>query len=71
MGLNRRTFLHQSTWRLLTLGMSQSGVALKWECHARSLVADTPRKLALLMGIDNYGASSHDLQGCTTLELPV
>ena len=66
MDFERRTFLQG----LLTLGLNQfssmfrSGKNLA--TYQQALAANTPRKLALLIGINDYGAGHHSLQGCIT-----
>ncbi|MFM7577498.1 MAG: hypothetical protein ACKO5Q_11250, partial [Microcystaceae cyanobacterium] len=66
MDFERRTFLQG----LLTLGLNQfssmfrSGKNLA--TYQQALAANTPRKLALLIGINDYGTGHHALQGCIT-----
>lgn len=62
MEFNRRSFLYQTAFGLLTLGVSQSELMRM----AQTLAATTPRKLALLVGIDHYGEENSNLQGCVT-----
>ncbi|WP_267383755.1 caspase family protein [Cyanobacterium sp. uoEpiScrs1] len=66
MEWDRRTFLKT----LLTLGISQAG--LEWfskqpkiKRHYQILATPTPRKLALLVGINDY-SSHYKLKGCVT-----
>lgn len=70
MNWQRRTFLKAlltwgvSEWGLSLAGGRQRG-ALWLDKYAQSLAAPTPRKLALLVGIDDY-PSPATLQGCGT-----
>lgn len=66
MKWDRRTFLKT----LLTWGINQAG--LEWfstqakiKCYYQTLATPTPRKLALLVGIDDY-SSHYKLKGCVT-----
>ncbi|MDF0555225.1 caspase family protein [Kamptonema sp. UHCC 0994] len=69
MGLNRRKFLQRSGWLLAALGISE---ALLWQMsdrYAQALAQPTRRKLALLVGINQYPnleAQSTPLRGCVT-----
>jgi len=45
--------IQQTGWGLLTLAISQGTV----NRHLAALAAPNPRKLALLVGIDQYGAN--------------
>lgn len=72
MGLNRRTFLQRVGLSLLTWGVSQTGLFLPtkkgktsaWvNRHYQTLAAPTPRKLALLVGINDY-TDNANLKGC-------
>jgi hypothetical protein len=56
MGLDRRTFLQRSSLALLTLGMIDP--------YLQSLADTIPRKLALLVGVNQYPQTS--LNGCHT-----
>lgn len=62
MGTNRRSFLYQTAFGVLTLGISQTELIRT----TKSLAAVTPRKLALLVGINDYGEGNSHLQGCLT-----
>ncbi|GFE70030.1 caspase family protein [Chroococcus sp. FPU101] len=62
MSTNRRSFLSQTAFGLLTLGVSPSELIRT----THSLAAVTPRKLALLVGINDYGEGNSHLQGCLT-----
>jgi hypothetical protein len=57
MGLNRRKFLQ---------GTGLGAIALSINPYLQALATPTPRKLALLVGIDHYGDPSLDLKGCLT-----
>lgn len=68
MGFSRRTFLQKAGLALLTLGISDVGLSpiLPWlRRYERSLAQTTARKLALLVGIDEY-PSGMELGGCLT-----
>ncbi|MEA5497560.1 caspase family protein [Limnoraphis robusta] len=63
--LKRRHFLQFAGSTLATLGLSQFDFFQQAERYGRVLAQTTPRKLALLVGINNYqGAKS--LKGCLT-----
>ncbi|TRU67356.1 MAG: caspase family protein [Microcystis viridis Mv_BB_P_19951000_S69] len=62
MNITRRELLQQTGWGLLTLAISQGTV----NRHLAALAAPNPRKLALLVGIDQYGANIPPLPGCLT-----
>jgi hypothetical protein len=63
MGFNRRTFLHKIGLSLLTLGASQNSL-VGFERYHQAIAAPTPRKLALLVGINEY--TDANLKGCLT-----
>ncbi|AFY77324.1 Caspase domain-containing protein [Pleurocapsa sp. PCC 7327] len=65
MGLNRRTFLQKAGLGLLALGASHSRLPLGINRYYQTLAAPTPRKLALLVGINEYPDST-SLKGCLT-----
>lgn len=74
MGFDRRTFLQRSGLALLTLGVSPIGLSSFPEKHRatawinryyQTLAEPTPRKLALLVGINDY-SQSINLRGCVT-----
>lgn len=74
MGLDRRTFLQRAGLGLLTLGVSQTGLSFfggkdgfisNLNHYSQTLAASTPRKLALLVGINDY-FNTQNLQGCVT-----
>jgi hypothetical protein len=78
MGLKRRAFLQRSGLLLATLGGSQVGLSLLTERYQQALAQPTRRKLALLVGINQYPEQVCDctltrgnaLSGCLTdLEL--
>lgn len=66
MKLNRRTLLQQAGLALLSLGIGETGIALvpKIKSYGQALAQTTNRKLALLIGINNY--PQHQLDGCVT-----
>lgn len=66
--MKRRHFLQFASSTLVTLGLSQLDISCQGNRYGKILAQDTPRKLALLVGINNYPKSdrfSH-LQGCLT-----
>ena len=72
MGLDRRTFLQQAALALVSVGASEVGFAKlsqnayfsRWlEPYVTTLAQTTNRKLALLVGINDYAEKS-DLAGC-------
>lgn len=73
MGITRRTFLHQASLALLTLGVSQTGVPFGQKAWAtptldrylNTLAQPNARKLALLVGINEY-PNKINLSGCAT-----
>ncbi|MBD2235959.1 caspase family protein [Aulosira sp. FACHB-113] len=65
--VKRRHFLQFSTSTLATLGLSQLDIWHKGNRYAQVLAQDTPRKLALLVGINNYpNLEDNNLNGCIT-----
>lgn len=74
MRLNRRTFLQQAGVTLFTLGITETGIDIlakqdKWQSllqpYLQTLAQNTARKLALLVGINQYSAHNY-LYGCVT-----
>ena len=66
--ISRRSFLQFSGSTLATLGLSQWDIINKGSRYAKVLAQNTPRKLALLVGINKYPATQRfdNLQGCIT-----
>ncbi|MGB7417017.1 MAG: caspase family protein [Thermosynechococcaceae cyanobacterium] len=65
MSLTRRAFLQQTSLILAGLGLTEVG----WTCQYQQALADpTSRKLALLVGINQYtsNAKLQNLKGCLT-----
>ncbi|WP_256529967.1 caspase family protein, partial [Limnofasciculus baicalensis] len=62
--INRRHFLQFAGSTLATLGLSQLDIQILGKRYAGILAQNTPRKLALLVGINAYQNSP--LQGCVT-----
>ena len=60
--LKRRQFIQFATSALTTLGLSQLEIQRQGLRYAKSLAQSTPRKLALLVGINSY--ADKPLQGC-------
>ena len=74
MGLNRRNFLQKAGLALFSVGVSEAGISLlgsseklaPWlKPYVQTLAAPTKRKLALLVGVNNY-PQSESLAGCLT-----
>lgn len=74
MGLNRRTFLHRAGLALFSVGVSEAGISLlgnseklaPWlKPYVQTLAAPTRRKLALLVGVNQY-PQNENLAGCLT-----
>jgi len=74
MGLNRRTFLQKAGLALFSVGVSEAGISLlggseqlaPWlQPYVQALAAPTNRKLALLVGVNEY-PQSESLAGCLT-----
>ena len=72
MGLDRRTFLQQAGLTLFSLGAAEAGISsfandksfvTSLQNYQQTLAQPTSRKLALLIGINNY-AYQDDLSGC-------
>lgn len=73
MGLNRRNFLQQAGLTLFTLGATEAGINILGkqdklpsliQPYLQALAQTSKRKLALLVGINQYSANS--LDGCIT-----
>ena len=74
MGLNRRTFLQKAGWSLAALGVSETVLSLLGdkglavpllEGYVQALAQPSGRKLALLVGINEYPRTTA-LAGCVT-----
>ncbi len=74
MGFNRRSFLKKTGFSLLSLGVIESGIIdyilpsnqqHKLQALAATNSSSTSRKLALLVGINEYPQTDH-LRGCLT-----
>ncbi|MFB2876078.1 caspase family protein [Floridanema aerugineum] len=66
--IKRRQFLQFTGSLLATLGINQLEIQQKGIRYARVLAENTPRKLALLVGINQYPNSQrfNSLKGCVT-----
>src|SRR3569832_1978769 len=64
--MKRRHFLHFSSSLLASLGLSQLDFLHQAHRYGQVLAQSTPRKLALLVGINNYTSGIRPLQGCLT-----
>jgi hypothetical protein len=64
--MKRRHFLQAAGSTFATLGLSQWNIIQQGNRYAKVLAQDTPRKLALLVGINHYPNSKNfgDLRGC-------
>lgn len=54
MGQNRREFIQQLSGLLAALGISETAISLAGDRYYQALAQGTPRKLALLVGINQY-----------------
>ncbi|MBD1902655.1 caspase family protein [Trichocoleus sp. DQ-A3] len=67
--ISRRHFLQFAGSTITTLGLSQLDIINRGNCYAQVLAQNTPRKLALLVGINDYPANDRflrNLEGCVT-----
>ncbi|MEM9217642.1 MAG: caspase family protein [Cyanobacteria bacterium P01_F01_bin.150] len=64
--INRRRFLQFTGSALAAVGLSQLDILNQAQQHHRVLAQNTPRKLALLVGINDYPFVGMDLNGCLT-----
>jgi Caspase domain/Domain of unknown function (DUF4384) len=66
--LKRRHFLQLAGSTIATLGFSHLDIVRRGNLYAQVLAQNTPRKLALLVGINQYPASQRfdNLKGCVT-----
>ncbi len=67
--ISRRHFLQFTGSTLVTFGLSQLDIINKGNRYAQVLAQTTPRKLALLVGINNYPTNDRffgNLKGCVT-----
>ncbi|MFB2923656.1 caspase family protein [Aerosakkonema funiforme] len=62
--MKRRSFLARAGWVLAALGVGEAGLVATGNRYYQVLAQPTPRKLALLVGINQYSGSS--LTGCLT-----
>ncbi|MBD2604801.1 caspase family protein [Scytonema hofmannii FACHB-248] len=62
--IKRRQFLQFASSALATVGISQLDIMRQSEQYAKVLAQNTPRKLALLVGIDEYKNNITPLAGC-------
>lgn len=68
MTLKRRAFLRQACLLLAGLGVSETGLSFAGSCYQQALAQPTRRKLALLVGINQYSPTVKGpaLSGCLT-----
>lgn len=64
--LKRRRFLQAAGSTLAALGLSQMEVQMQGDRYARALAQTMPRKLALLVGLNQYAGGVTPLRGCLT-----
>ena len=64
--IKRRQFIQFAGSALATMGISQLDIMRQGERYAKALAQDTPRKLALLVGINDYKNNIPPLGGCVT-----
>ncbi|MGV0029188.1 caspase family protein [Phormidesmis priestleyi] len=64
--IKRRRFLQFAGSTLATIGLSQFDLMNQGDRYAKVLAQTTPRKLALLVGINKYPAGIPTLGGCLT-----
>ncbi|MGF1518958.1 MAG: caspase domain-containing protein [Nodosilinea sp.] len=64
--LKRRHFLQAAGSTLAALGLSQLDIRQQGDRYARALAQTTPRKLALLVGLNQYAGGVTPLRGCLT-----
>ncbi|HEY9847996.1 MAG TPA: caspase family protein [Leptolyngbyaceae cyanobacterium] len=62
--MKRRSFLQRAGWVLAALGVGEAGLMAIANRYYQALAQPTPRKLAILVGINQYAGSS--LAGCVT-----
>ncbi|MBD2413968.1 peptidase C14, caspase catalytic subunit p20 [Nostoc calcicola FACHB-389] len=62
--IKRRQFLQFASSALATVGISQLDIMRQSQQYAKVLAQNTPRKLALLVGIDEYKNGIPGLGGC-------
>ncbi|MBD2492013.1 caspase family protein [Aulosira sp. FACHB-615] len=62
--IKRRQFLQFTSSALATVGISQLDIMRQSQQYAKVLAKNTPRKLALLVGIDEYKNDIPTLGGC-------
>jgi hypothetical protein len=64
--LKRRHFLQAAGSTLAAMGLSQLDIRRQGDRYARALAQPTHRKLALLVGVNQYPAGVTSLRGCLT-----
>jgi hypothetical protein len=64
--IKRRHFLQLAGSTLATVGISQLDIMHQGHRYTQVLAQNTPRKLALLVGINQYSAPITPLEGCVT-----
>lgn len=64
--MKRRHFLQATSSALAAIGLSQLDVVRQANQYSRVLAQSTPRKLALLVGINAYPTGVASLRGCVT-----
>lgn len=64
--MKRRHFLQFAGSTLAAVGLSQTHFLRQADRYGRALAQDTPRKLALLVGVNDYPEGISSLRGCGT-----
>ncbi|MBD2776398.1 caspase family protein [Iningainema tapete] len=64
--IKRRQFIQFAGSAIATMGISQLDIMRQGKRYAKALAQDTPRKLALLVGINDYKNGIPPLGGCVT-----
>ncbi len=64
--MKRRHFLQFAGSALAAMGMSQTDFLTQADGYGRAIAQNTPRKLALLVGVNDYPSPISDLRGCLT-----
>ncbi|MBE9059757.1 caspase family protein, partial [cf. Phormidesmis sp. LEGE 11477] len=64
--MKRRHFLQFAGSTLAALGLSQADFLNQAEGYGQAIAQNTPRKLALLVGVNEYPGLIPDLRGCLT-----
>ena len=66
MGIKRRHFLQFAGATLAATGLSRVNFLTRADRYGQAIAQNTPRKLALLVGVNEYPGFIPDLRGCLT-----